>query len=105
MTREITISVPDDVADWFEKDPKASAYLSIEAQRRMMVAGKVDTTGKSTREALADIGMVYTDEELEAVGREMDEAAAKMTPELREFARQLLATPPHLLGRSLSADA
>lgn len=26
-----------------------------------------------------------------------------MTPELREFARQLLATPPHLLGRTPAA--
>ena len=105
MSREITISVPDDVAEWCEKDPKALFYLGIDAERRMMTARGVDTTGKSTREALAEIGMVYTDEELEAAGRELDEAAAMMTPQLREFARSLLATPPHLLGGTTSVDA
>lgn len=99
MPKEITISVPEEVADRLEQESDVSLYISkaILSQMRLEpMRRKVDP--RVMQEVHDRIESNFTDEERAQVRRELDEAAAKMTPELREWARQLLAEhAPHRL--------
>jgi len=83
MTRKITISVPDDVAEQLDREPNASAYLT-EAARRRMAADR-------TRQILVDAGFAITDEGLARERARIDALRASVTPELRRAAEELRA--------------
>jgi hypothetical protein len=83
MTKKIAISVPDDVAERLAREPNVSAFVA-ESVRRVMA-------GERTRQALRDVGFVLTDAGLAEAGRKLDEAQARITPELRAKAAALLS--------------
>ncbi|MEO3779747.1 hypothetical protein ABGB16_23480 [Micromonospora sp. B11E3] len=83
MTRKIAISVPDDVAERLAKEPNVSAFITESVRQRM--------AGERTRRALRQVGFQLTEAGLTEAGRKLDEAQAKITPELRAKAAALLS--------------
>ncbi|MEV5211917.1 hypothetical protein AB0K35_31030 [Micromonospora sp. NPDC053740] len=83
MTKKITISLPDDLADRLTDEPNASAYVAESLRRRV--------AGEKTREILRQVGFEITDEGVARVHAEMEQLRASITPELREQAAQLQA--------------
>ncbi|MFI6238291.1 hypothetical protein ACIBEF_00260 [Micromonospora sp. NPDC050795] len=83
MTKKIAISVPDDVAERLAKEPNVSAFITASVRGLM--------AGERTRQALREVGFVLTDAGLAEAGRKLDEAQAKITPELRAKAAALLS--------------
>ncbi|MEU4474231.1 hypothetical protein [Micromonospora sp. NPDC023888] len=82
MTKKIAISVPDDVAERLAEESNVSAFITDSVRQRM--------AGERTRRALRQVGFQLTDEGLAEAGRKLDEARAKITPELRAKAAALL---------------
>ncbi|MBQ0993727.1 hypothetical protein PSH03_006283 [Micromonospora sp. PSH03] len=82
MTKKIAISVPDDVAERLAEESNVSAFITDSVRQRM--------AGERTRRALRQVGFRLTDEGLAEAGRQLDEAQAKITPELRSKAAALL---------------
>ncbi|MFE9919369.1 hypothetical protein ACFYPG_29865 [Micromonospora sp. NPDC005553] len=83
MTKKITISLPDDLAERLTEEPNASAYVAESLRRRV--------AGERTREILRQVGFEITDEDVARVHAEMEQLRANITPELREQAAQLQA--------------
>jgi hypothetical protein len=83
MTKKITVSLPDDVAERLESEPNVSAFVA-EAVRARMGAERM-------RRALQDLGFNLTDEGMAEARREREEMMAKITPELRREAVELAA--------------
>ncbi|MFF0471324.1 hypothetical protein ACFYPX_28280 [Micromonospora zamorensis] len=83
MTKKIAISVPDDVAERLAEETNVSAFITDSVRQRM--------ASERTRRALRQVGFRLTDEGLAEAGRKLDEAHAKITPELRSKAAALLA--------------
>ncbi|MET8260793.1 hypothetical protein [Micromonospora sp. NPDC005205] len=82
MTKKIAISVPDDVAERLALEPNVSAFITDSVRQRM--------ASEHTRRALRRVGFQLTNEGLAEAGRKLDEAHAKITPELRSKAAALL---------------
>ncbi|MFC7548855.1 hypothetical protein [Plantactinospora sp. GCM10030261] len=83
MTKKIAISIPDDVAERLEREPNVSAFITRAVRRQM--------AGEHTRQTLRQVGFRLSDADLAAAGRQLDEAQAKLTPELRAKAAALLS--------------
>jgi hypothetical protein len=83
MTKKITVSLPDDVAERLAEEPNASAFVADAVRRRM--------GAEQMRRALQNLGFNITDEGLAEARREYDELMAKITPELRQEAAELAA--------------
>jgi len=73
MTRRITITLPDEVAERLDREPNASAFIA-EALRAHMRA-------EQTWEMLRLAGYVPTPESRARARRRLDEARARVTPE------------------------
>jgi hypothetical protein len=83
MTKKITVSLPDDVAERLESEANVSAFVADAVRRRM--------GAEQMRRALQNLGFNITDEGLADARREHEEAMAKITPELRREAEELAA--------------
>jgi hypothetical protein len=83
MTKKITVSLPDDVAERLAEEPNASAFVADAVRRRM--------GAEQMRRALQNLGFTITDEDLATARREREEMMAKITPELRREAEELAA--------------
>ncbi|MBM0238682.1 hypothetical protein JNW88_18815 [Micromonospora sp. ATA32] len=83
MTKKITISLPDELADRLSQEPNVSAYVAESLRRRV--------AGEKTREILRRAGFDITDEGVARVHAEMEQLKASVTPELREQAARLQA--------------
>ncbi|MBU8856634.1 MULTISPECIES: hypothetical protein [unclassified Micromonospora] len=83
MTKKIAISVPDDVAERLAQEPNVSAFVTESVRQRM--------AGERTRRALRQVGFRLSDGGLADAGHALDEAQAKITPELRARAAALLS--------------
>ncbi|MDG4805787.1 hypothetical protein O7634_03335 [Micromonospora sp. WMMD1120] len=81
MTKKITVSLPDDLAERLAQEPNASAYVAESLRRRV--------AGERTREILRGAGFALTDEGLARAQVEMDQLEASITPELRTEAARL----------------
>ncbi|MEV0718026.1 hypothetical protein [Asanoa sp. NPDC050611] len=82
MTRKITISVPDDVAERLDDERNVSAFITDAVRVRM--------EAEHTRRVLTQLGFDITDEGVAEAKRELDEARAGITPELvREMSSRL----------------
>jgi hypothetical protein len=77
MTKKITISVPDDVAERLSADDieNVSAYITESVRGRMRA--------EQTRKVLTDLGFNITDEGIERWRRVLAEKRASWTPEER----------------------
>ncbi|WP_433687004.1 hypothetical protein ACQP0I_25475 [Micromonospora carbonacea] len=82
MTKKIAISVPDDVAERLAEEPNVSAFITESVRQRM--------AGERTRRTLRQVGFRLTEAGLTEAGQRLDEAQAKITPELRAKAAALL---------------
>jgi len=83
MGRKITISIPDDVAERLESERNVSAYVTDAIQKRM--------DAERTRHVLTQLGFDLSEEGMEEARQKLDEARAKITPELTLRVTQLLA--------------
>ncbi|MFC4146890.1 hypothetical protein ACFO0M_11580 [Micromonospora mangrovi] len=83
MTKKIAISVPDDVAERLAEEPNVSAFITDSVRQRM--------AGERTRRALRQVGFRLSEEGLAKAGRTLDEAQARITPDLRAEAAALLS--------------
>ena len=83
MTKKITFSLPDDVAERIAAEPNASAFVAGVVRSRM--------ASERMRVILGGLGMEISDAAMEDAGRELEEAYAKITPELRREAEELAA--------------
>ncbi|MEU4792911.1 hypothetical protein ACFWRG_22020 [Micromonospora tulbaghiae] len=83
MTKKIAISVPDDVAERLAQEPNVSAFVTESVRQRM--------AGEHTRHTLRQVGFRLSDGGLADAGQALDEAQAKITPELRARAAALLS--------------
>ncbi|MGH3716331.1 MAG: hypothetical protein ACRDT4_23155 [Micromonosporaceae bacterium] len=84
MTKKITVSLPDDVAERLEYERNASAYVAEAIRRRML--------SEQVREQLRAVGINVTDEDIAKVDEEMKRLEASITPEMRrEMVRKVEA--------------
>ena len=92
MPKQITITVEDDVADWLERQDDISAVVSKLMVRRMPPLPSWPRP-KLDPQALEDLRKQMesrvTEEGRAQARRKIEEAAAKMTPELKEWSRKL----------------
>jgi hypothetical protein len=79
MTAKLSISVPDDVADWLGEQPNASAAVAA-AVRAQMLASRTD-------EVLRRAGIVVTED---GKARWRERLARPMTAEVLDEGRRLL---------------
>lgn len=92
MAKEITITVEDDVADWLEQQDDISAIVSKLMVRPMPPLPSLPrprTDPKVLEELRKRMESRYTKEGLAEARRKIEEAKAKMTPELKEWSRKL----------------
>jgi urease accessory protein UreF len=100
MSKEITITVEEDVAYWLEQQVDVSAYVTklVVTQMLALRRGGRTVDPKVLRELREQMESRSTEEGRAEAGRRLEEAAAKWTPELMEFRRQLLEDwAPHRL--------
>ncbi|MEV0004103.1 hypothetical protein AB0H28_17705 [Micromonospora sp. NPDC050980] len=83
MTKKIAVSLPDDVAERLAQEPNVSAFVAESVRQRM--------AGERTRRTLRQVGFRLAEDRLAEAGRALDEAQAKITPELRARAASLLS--------------
>jgi hypothetical protein len=83
MTRKITVSLPDDIAERLEQEKNVSAFVADSIRRRM--------EAEHTRRVLVELGFELSPEGTAAARARYEEAVAKITPEMREETAALLA--------------
>lgn len=83
MTRKLTFSLPDDIAERLDREDNVSAYVA-EAIRRRMAA-------ETPPGMLEAAGFAISDEGVRAMGEELAAARRGISPELREKAAALRA--------------
>jgi hypothetical protein len=83
MTKKITVSLPDDIAERLENEKNVSAFVAESIRRRM--------EAEHTRRRLIDLGFELSDEGLAEARARYEAALAKITPEMREQTAALLA--------------
>jgi hypothetical protein len=81
MTKKITISVPDDVADHLAHVSNVSGYVSESVRRRIR--------SEEVRRVLGDAGVDITEDAVAAARAQRQAALATITPELRAEAAAL----------------
>lgn len=85
MTKRVTVSLPDDIADRLEAEPNASAYVA-EAIRQRAIR-------EAGRRMLAEQGFQITDEGLARARERLAEADRQWTPERRQALRERFGLP------------
>ncbi len=80
MTKKITVSLPDDIAERLSHEDNVSAFVAESIRRRIL--------GERVRRQLRDAGINVTEEGIARVAEE--EKRLRMTPELRRKAKELL---------------
>ena len=73
MTKRVTVSLPDDIADRLEREPNASAYVAAALRGQM--------EREETRRLLAEHGFVLTEQGRERARRRLAAVREAMTPE------------------------
>lgn len=79
MTKRITVSLPDHVAERLDQEPNASAYVTEAIEGKMR--------GERVRQQLADAGVQVTDEGLARTRQRLAELDTAWTPERRKSLR------------------
>lgn len=93
MAKEVTLSLPDDVAAFLDRLGDASTFVADAVRGRMM--------GAVVRQQLLDNGFAITEEGIHKAGEEMERIHAAITPELRAEAAAVYAEVMRLrAGRS-----
>ena len=82
MTKKITVSLPDDVADRLAYERNVSSYVA-EAVRRQI-------SHERTMELLSQAGFALLDDEVDEAYSELQDAKRTMTATLRRHAQELL---------------
>lgn len=83
MTKQVTISLPDDVAEFLSRVSDASEFVADAVRRRMI--------GEQVREELRAAGFNITDEGVAEARAEIDRLRRNITPKLRAEAAALYA--------------
>ncbi|MGH3680697.1 MAG: hypothetical protein ACRDT2_10680 [Natronosporangium sp.] len=81
MTKKLTISVPDRVADRLAQEDNVSAFVTQAVERVM--------TGEEVRRRHRGIGFHIPEEDIRRAAAEHDRLLAGVTPELQAEAEQL----------------
>lgn len=81
MTKRITVSLPDDIAERLSRQSNVSAFVTESLRRRF--------AGLSMRETLTELGFTITDEDLAQARDERERQRAASTPEQRAAALKL----------------
>jgi hypothetical protein len=74
VTKKITVSLPDDVAERLEQEKNVSAYVADSI--------RVTMAAEHTRRVLTELGFDLSEEGMAEARAKLDEARAKITPEL-----------------------
>lgn len=89
MTKKITVSLPDDVADRLSHEDNVSAYVAESIRKRML--------GETVRRQLREAGVDVTEEDIAKADEEYRRSQEHLTPELRaelqRKAKELLTKP------------
>ncbi|GAA1895170.1 hypothetical protein [Asanoa iriomotensis] len=83
MTKKVTVSVPDDVAERLGSERNVSYFVSELVRRQI--------THERTMALLAESGYSITDEEMDDAFSEIQDAKRTMTASLRRHAEEVLA--------------
>jgi post-segregation antitoxin (ccd killing protein) len=83
VTRKITISVPDDIAERLDAERNVSAFVSEAVRRRI--------DAELTHQTLMRLGFDLSAEGMAEARRRIDEARAMITPELSAKMAAILA--------------
>jgi hypothetical protein len=83
MTKKITVSLPDDIAERLSREPNVSAFVADAIRQRMV--------GEQVREELRAAGFNITDEDMAEAHAEMERLRKSITPKLRAEAAALYA--------------
>ena len=81
MTKKITVSLPDDIAERLEQEKNVSAYVADSIRRRM--------NGELTRDVLREAGFDITEESIAEARRQRTALLTAMSPEARDEARRI----------------
>ena len=81
MTKKITFSLPDDVAERIAAEPNASAFVASVVRSYM--------ASEQMRVILGGLGMEISEARMKESARQLEEAHGKITPELRREAEEL----------------
>ncbi|GAA1763723.1 hypothetical protein [Luedemannella helvata] len=82
MSKRITVSVPDDVAERLSAEENVSAYVADAVRRRMR--------HETTRSMLVAAGFALTDEGMARARERLSNGRAAMTPDVLEQGRRML---------------
>lgn len=83
VTKKITISVPDDIAERLQEERNVSAFIADAVRVRM--------EAEHTRRVLTQLGFDLSDEGMAEARAKLEAARAQITPELVAKAAVLLA--------------
>jgi len=82
MTRKVTVSLPDDVAERLASERNVSSFVTDAIRRRM--------SHEKTMELLARAGYAIDDDAMDDAFAEVQDAERTMTASLRRHAQELL---------------
>ena len=83
MTRKLTISLPDDVAERLDREKNVSAFIAESVRQRM--------TAEQTRRVLSQLGFDLSSDGMAATAMAYDDAMTGVTPDLRARAAALVS--------------
>lgn len=83
MAKQVTLTLPDDVADFLGHVEDASTFVAEAVRGQMM--------GAIVRQQLVDAGFAITDEGIQRADEEMERIRAAITPKLRAEAAAVYA--------------
>jgi hypothetical protein len=84
MTRKLTISLPDEIAERLDRERNVSAYIAETLQRRI--------DHEHTVEMLTKAGYVFTEAEMDQASARLLDGRRQVTPEWVAAADDLLAS-------------
>ena len=79
MTKKITVSLPDDIAERLSHEDNASAFVAESIRRRML--------GETVRRQLREAGINVTEEGIAKAAEEDRRLEERLTPEVRRELR------------------
>lgn len=94
MTRKITISIPDDIAERLDHEKNVSAFVTSSLRRTI--------DAEHTRRVLTRLGFDLSEEGMADARARYDAALASVTPDMSEEALRLIADASR--GRLRSHD-
>jgi hypothetical protein len=94
MTRKITISIPDDIAERLDREKNVSAFVAGSLRRTI--------DAEHTRRVLTQLGFDLSEKGMAEARSRYDAAMASVTPEMSEEALRLIADASR--GRLRSRD-